>query len=66
VLEVILVAAVIFHALNGIRIIVIDYWPQGARHQQQLLRGVIVLWLALLVPTLYYLLKFSFLTVFGS
>ncbi|MGA8252246.1 MAG: succinate dehydrogenase, cytochrome b556 subunit, partial [Mycobacterium sp.] len=28
-----LIAAVLFHALNGTRIILIDFWPQGPRHQ---------------------------------
>jgi succinate dehydrogenase / fumarate reductase cytochrome b subunit len=30
VLEFVLVACVIFHALNGVRIMVIDFWPKAA------------------------------------
>ncbi len=32
-----LVAAVLFHALNGIRVILIDFWQQGPRYQRQML-----------------------------
>lgn len=32
-----LVAAVLFHALNGIRIILIDFWAEGPRHQRTML-----------------------------
>src|SRR5262249_52060537 len=29
-----LVAAVLFHAMNGIRVILIDFWSEGPRHQR--------------------------------
>jgi succinate dehydrogenase / fumarate reductase cytochrome b subunit len=32
-----LVGAVLFHALNGIRVILIDSWSQGPRHQRLML-----------------------------
>ena len=32
-----LIAAVLFHALNGIRLILIDFWSQGPRYQRQML-----------------------------
>ena len=28
-----LVAAILFHALNGIRVILIDFWPRGTKYQ---------------------------------
>ena len=31
--EVGLVAAILFHALNGVRIILIDFWRKGAKYQ---------------------------------
>lgn len=37
-----LVAAVLFHALNGIRIILIDFWSEGPRHQRKMLWGVAI------------------------
>ena len=36
-LEVGLVAAVLYHALNGIRIMLVDFWAKGAKYQRQML-----------------------------
>ena len=47
--EVALVGAVVFHALNGLRIILIDYWQKGARLQRPLFWTVIVLWVLLML-----------------
>ena len=44
-MEIGLVAAVLYHALNGIRVILIDFWSWATRHQRQLWWGVIGLWL---------------------
>ena len=49
-LELVLVAVVLFHALNGIRIIVTDFWSHGARHQRLMLWLVGSVWLLLMVP----------------
>ncbi|GAA4477764.1 succinate dehydrogenase, cytochrome b556 subunit [Microbacterium panaciterrae] len=46
--ETILVAAIVFHALNGLRIILIDAWSKGARYQRQMFWIVLGLWLVLL------------------
>ena len=42
--EVALVAAIAYHAFNGLRIIAVDLWPWATRHQRQLWWGVIGLW----------------------
>ena len=34
--EVALVAAIVFHAFNGLRIILVDFWAWATRHQRQL------------------------------
>jgi succinate dehydrogenase / fumarate reductase cytochrome b subunit len=39
-----LVAAIIFHAFNGLRLILVDFWKQGPKYQRQMLWGVIILW----------------------
>lgn len=36
-LEIGLVGAVLYHALNGVRIILIDFWSQGPRHQKKMM-----------------------------
>jgi succinate dehydrogenase / fumarate reductase cytochrome b subunit len=45
-----LVAAVIFHALNGVRIILVDFWSEGPRYQRQMLWAVVGLFAVLFVP----------------
>jgi succinate dehydrogenase / fumarate reductase, cytochrome b subunit len=45
-----LVAAIIFHAFNGVRVMLVDFWFSGPRYQKQLLWGVGVLWVVLFVP----------------
>lgn len=47
--EVGLVGAVVFHALNGLRIILIDYWSKGAKYQRQMFWIVIVVWVILML-----------------
>ncbi|QNN53714.1 succinate dehydrogenase, cytochrome b556 subunit [Nocardioides mesophilus] len=51
-MEVGLVAAFLFHALNGIRVILVDFWSQGPRYQKQMTYGVLVLFVVLFVPFL--------------
>ncbi len=46
--ELALVAAIGFHALNGLRIILIDFWSWGTRHQRLMFWIVIALWVVLL------------------
>lgn len=38
-----LVAAILFHALNGVRIILIDFWRKGAKYQNQMLIVVVII-----------------------
>ena len=45
-----LVAAVLYHALNGVRLILIDFWWKGPRYQRQMLWAVAVTWLLVMVP----------------
>jgi succinate dehydrogenase / fumarate reductase cytochrome b subunit len=47
-----LVAAVIFHAFNGLRLMAVDFWSKGTRYQRQLLWGVLGIWVLLMVPFL--------------
>jgi succinate dehydrogenase / fumarate reductase, cytochrome b subunit len=47
--EAALVAAIGLHALNGLRIILIDFWSKGAKYQRSMFWIVIVLWVLLLI-----------------
>lgn len=42
--EVALVGAIAFHAFNGLRIILIDFWSGGAKYQKIMFYVVIALW----------------------
>jgi succinate dehydrogenase / fumarate reductase cytochrome b subunit len=46
--ETALVMAIAFHALNGLRIILIDFWGKGAKYQKAMFWIVIVLWVVLM------------------
>jgi succinate dehydrogenase / fumarate reductase cytochrome b subunit len=65
-LEVGLVAAVLFHALNGIRIILVDFWSKGPRYQRQMLWTVMGIWLVVMIPGVYYMLKHTVESLFGA
>ena len=39
-----LVVCVLFHALNGIRVILVDFWSQGPRYQRLMLWIVLTIW----------------------
>ena len=47
-----LVACVLYHGLNGVRVILVDFWWQGPRYQRQMLWGVAAIWLLLMVPSI--------------
>jgi succinate dehydrogenase / fumarate reductase, cytochrome b subunit len=47
-----LVAAVLYHALNGIRVILIDFWSKGPRYQRQMLWVVAGVFIAVLIASL--------------
>ena len=52
-LELGLVAAVIYHALNGIRIMIIDFWPKASDWNRQLTYATTGLFLLSMVPITY-------------
>jgi len=52
-----LVAAVIYHALNGLRIMVIDFWPKASDWNRQLIYGTTGVFLAGMLPITIIMLK---------
>jgi succinate dehydrogenase / fumarate reductase, cytochrome b subunit len=50
VMELLLVAAVLFHALNGLRIMVIDFWPKTSEWNRYLIYGTVGLFVASMIP----------------
>lgn len=47
-----LVAAVLFHGLNGLRVMAVDFWRKGTQYQRQMLYAVLAVWVVLMVPFL--------------
>ncbi|MFP5334775.1 MAG: succinate dehydrogenase, cytochrome b556 subunit [Actinomycetes bacterium] len=47
-----LVAAVLFHGLNGVRVMLVDFWSKGTQYQRPLLYAVLGVWVVLMVPFL--------------
>lgn len=56
-MEVLLMFLVTYHAFNGLRVIVVDFWPSAARVQVQLTRAVWVVTMAIFIPSAYIMLK---------
>jgi succinate dehydrogenase / fumarate reductase cytochrome b subunit len=59
--EVGLLFALLFHSLNGLRIVLVDFFPDGARNQRLLLSGVVFLTLAAGIPGAWIIVKPFFL-----
>jgi len=58
--EIALAAMVLFHALNGIRITILDFWPELSGRQRELFYGVVVVFVLLFVPSVYVMLSHIF------
>ncbi|GGR07608.1 succinate dehydrogenase, cytochrome b556 subunit [Streptomyces cinereoruber] len=61
-----LVAAILFHALNGLRVIAVDFWSKGPRYQKQMLWTVVGIWVVLMAGSLYPILGHAARELFGS
>lgn len=57
VMEVALAAAVLYHGLNGLRIIALDFWDGAHRAQRPLWYAVWVLFLLLFLPSAWMMLR---------
>ena len=53
IMELGLVAAVIYHALNGLRVMIVDFWPKAADHNSKLVFGTLALFGASMAPITY-------------
>jgi len=65
-LEVGLVAAVLYHALNGLRVIAVDFWSQGPRFQRPMLWAILAVWLLVMIPGTYFMLQHTVADLFGA
>ena len=65
-LEVGLVGAVLYHALNGIRVMLVDFWEKGPKYQKPMLWTIAVIWVAVMLPGAFFMLKRTVGIVFGG
>ena len=65
-MEVGLVGAVLFHALNGIRVVLIDFWAKGTRYQKQMTFAVVGLTTLVMVPGTYFMVERTVRELFGT
>jgi len=49
-LELVLVAAVLFHAINGVKIMLIDFWPRAALIHKKLSLATIIIFVVVMAP----------------
>jgi succinate dehydrogenase / fumarate reductase, cytochrome b subunit len=52
-----LLLSLLFHSLNGLRIVAIDFFPEGVRNQRRLFNGVVFLTLAAGLPGCFVILR---------
>lgn len=57
VMEIALVGAVYWHAFNGIRIILIDFWDRASLIQRQLFYGVVAIFVLTFIPTAFLMAR---------
>ena len=65
-MEVGLVGAVLYHALNGIRLILVDFWGKGPKYHKAMLWVIGIIWLVVMVPGTYFMIKHTVEQLFGS
>lgn len=48
-----LIATVLFHSINGVRVTLFDFWQGAARYQRQIFWVVLVLFFGIMIPVSY-------------
>ncbi|WP_037900898.1 succinate dehydrogenase, cytochrome b556 subunit [Streptomyces sp. NRRL S-350] len=61
-----LVAAILFHALNGLRVVAVDFWSKGPKYQKQMLWTVVGVWVVLMAGSFYGVLQHTLIAWFGK
>jgi succinate dehydrogenase / fumarate reductase cytochrome b subunit len=55
--EVVLMAALVYHALNGLRVIAMDFWPSLTVYYRPLTYGVIAATIVAMIPLSVIMLR---------
>src|SRR5437660_1760600 len=56
ILSLALIGGLLYHSFNGVRIMLIDFWPKGARYQGTMFVVVMVLTIVCFLPMAYYVI----------
>ena len=64
--ELVLVAGIVYHALNGLRIILVDFWSKGPRLQRQMLWITLGVWILVMIPGTYFMMVRTVTDMFGG
>lgn len=56
-MELSLVAVVLYHGLNGLRIIAVDFWAKGCHYQKQMLWAVATIWIVVMIPATFRIIQ---------
>jgi succinate dehydrogenase cytochrome b556 subunit len=59
-MEIALVGAVIYHALNGLRVILIDFWPNGVKNQRTMYYAALIAAVLLTIPSAIIIITSEF------
>ncbi len=51
-----LIAGLLYHSFNGVRIMLIDFWPKGVRYQRGMFAAVMVLTIVCFLPMAYFVI----------
>ena len=65
-MEVGLVGAVLFHSMNGLRIMAIDFWEKGPRYQKQMTFAILAIFVPVMGLGAYEMLTRTIHPMFGS
>jgi succinate dehydrogenase / fumarate reductase, cytochrome b subunit len=52
-----LIACVVFHAVNGLRIVWFDFWPESAEHQKIAFRVATIVFVLIMIPVTWVVLS---------
>ncbi len=55
IMEIGLVGAVLYHALNGVRVMIMDFWPRSVLHHGKLVAVTLFLFLASMAPITFFM-----------
>jgi succinate dehydrogenase / fumarate reductase cytochrome b subunit len=55
--ELALIACVVFHSVNGVRVAMVDLWPGAARHQKAIFKVVMIVFLAIMLVVAVFVFK---------